>query len=72
MSLMQSGITSRDKAPATRRAGLAMFTATIVLVIMALVGVDLGVIAMIGLLVLGSILILADGSANGESHTILT
>jgi hypothetical protein len=70
MSMLQSEIKSSRKEAA--RSVAATATAIAALAILALLGTHVGVIAMVALLVLGSILILNDRSITVEPHIMLT
>jgi hypothetical protein len=72
MSMLQSEIKSGRKEAARSLAGTAIAIAVATLAILALVGTHVGVIAMVALLVLGSILILNDRSITVEPHIMLT
>jgi dolichol kinase len=72
MSMLQSEIKSSRKEAARSVAGTTTGITVAVLAILALLGTHVGVIAMMALLVLGSILILSDRSITIEPHTILT
>jgi hypothetical protein len=72
MSMLQSEIKSSQREAAGSVAGMATAIAVAALAILALLGTHVGVIAMVALLVLGSILILSDRSITVEPHTMLT
>jgi hypothetical protein len=72
MSMLQSEIKSGRKEAARSVAGTATAIAVAALAILALLGTHVGVIAMVALLVLGTILILNDRSITVEPHIMLT
>ena len=72
MSVLQSEIKSSRKEAAGSVAGMATAIAVAALAILALLGTHVGVIALVALVVLGSILILSDRSITVEPHTMLT
>jgi cell division protein FtsW (lipid II flippase) len=67
---MQSQIIPSGRARRGDVAGTAIVVTTVVLGIMALLGTDLAVVALIALVVLGSILILTDRSPRTETHIL--
>jgi dolichol kinase len=72
MSMLQSEIKSGRKEAARSVAGTATAIAVAALAILALLGTHVGVIAILALLVLGTILILNDRSITVEPHIMLT